>query len=206
MASDLLPYVEIVDRGDPLLLPWLDLYETAFPPNERFLVSYFLRLLRDREAGTATDMQLLALPDDAGDLDAMACASIPAGQVACLWFIAVGAARRGQGLGSALYREIARRAQAAGCPAMLFEVDIPELEPDEPRRQIARRRIGFYRRLGARLLGGIHYVQYVGSHQPPTPMHLMVHALVPADGAGALAWAQALFGGSVRQVGTPTLD
>ena len=28
-----LTFVEITRLDDPILLPWLDLYETAFPPN-----------------------------------------------------------------------------------------------------------------------------------------------------------------------------
>lgn len=51
---------ELIDPDDALLLPWLDLYETAFPPSERVLVSFYLRLLRDKRAGLQPDHHLLA--------------------------------------------------------------------------------------------------------------------------------------------------
>ena len=38
-------FVPIEDLHDELLLPWLDLYETAFPPTERVLISTILENL-----------------------------------------------------------------------------------------------------------------------------------------------------------------
>lgn len=199
--------VEIVDVGDPLFLPWLDLYETAFPACERALVSDLLRALADKARGAATNLHFMAFLDDAGEPDGMALVSIPAGATAWLWYLAVQPAGRGRGRGSAFYREICRWVQAAGCPGMVLEVEIPSGTPGDAGREEAERRIAFYRRLGARLLGGVDYLQYVGWHQVPVPMHVMVHSFDPAAGAdAAFALAQSVFQDTIRQVGRLTLE
>ena len=41
---------ELTSLEDGLLLPWLDLYETAFPPYEKVLVSHFLSLLKSKNS------------------------------------------------------------------------------------------------------------------------------------------------------------
>lgn len=206
MNSDHLQYIEITDLNDPLLLPWLDLYEKAFPPNERILVSGHLRVLKARAAGMPTDEHILAALDEGGELVGMARVMIRANEVAYLWYIAILPSRRGQGLGAAFYREIIRRAEGANCPALIFEVEIPERAIDQMHRQTALRRIGFYRRLGAKVLGGIHYLQSVGPHQPPTPMHIMAHTFRPMDAKEVFVLAQALFDDAVQPVGTLMLD
>lgn len=206
MSSDHVQYTEIVDLNDELLLPWLDLYETSFPPHERILVSGHLRVLQARAAGVPTDEHLLAAIDEAGAMVGMARVLIRPDEVAYLWYLAVSPAARNRGLGSTFYREIVRRAEEAGCRALIFEVEIPEREADEERRRLAQRRIGFYRRLGARLLAGIHYLQSVGPHQPPTPMHIMVHGFSPLDPQDAFLLAQALFGDAVTATGTLILE
>lgn len=47
VAPSPLEFLELTRIDEPLLLPWLDLCELAFPPNERMLVSYHLNLLAD---------------------------------------------------------------------------------------------------------------------------------------------------------------
>jgi len=206
MNADHLHYCEIVDPNDELLLPWLDLYETSFPPHERILTSGHLRVLQARAAGAPTDEHLLAAVDGTKELVGMARVLIRPQEVAYLWYLAVNPAARDRGLGSAFYREIARRAEVAGCRALIFEVEIPERAADEAQRRLAQRRIGFYRRLGARLLGGIHYLQSVGWHLPPTPMHIMAHGFSPLEPQEAFRLAQALFGDAVTATGTLTLE
>jgi GNAT superfamily N-acetyltransferase len=173
---------EITTPLDPLLLPWLDLYETAFPPEERMLVSDHLRILQDRAAGVPTDEHLLAAVGADGAFQGLARWQLDRSRrAAWLWYMATPPEVRGRGIGSALYRHVADSARAAGADCLLLEVEMPAHAADA---RLAERRIGFYRRLGARLLTGIHYVQSVGPHQPSVEMHLMAHpfaALTPAQ-------------------------
>ena len=52
---------EITTLDADLWLPWLDLYETAFLPAERMLVSFYLRLLREKQERLQPDHHLLAV-------------------------------------------------------------------------------------------------------------------------------------------------
>jgi ribosomal protein S18 acetylase RimI-like enzyme len=207
MKSEALRIVEITRLDDDLLLPWLDLYETAFPVTEKVLVSSFLRKLRGGEYGPDKDEHVLAIVNGEGALVAMAQYEVePACQAAYLWYLAVLPACRNGGIGSWCYQQLAARIQAAGAGAILLEVEIPEEAHTEMERGYAKRRIGFYRRLGARLLTGIRYYQHVGSHQPPIPMHLLVHPFAPITADGAFALARGMFGESVELVGELGLD
>jgi hypothetical protein len=105
-------------------------------------------------------------------------------------------------LGAQFYQEIARRVQAAGCEMLIFEVEKPELMSTDAERKIASRRIQFYQRQGARLLKGIDYVQIVGPHQPPTPMHLMVQLFTDLHADEVASRASQIFGDQL-QVGIP---
>jgi GNAT superfamily N-acetyltransferase len=113
--------VEISGCADPLLMPWLDLYETAFPPAERVLASAVLRAVEQGPVHT-----LLAALDEAGELVGMAWYHTPQPWLASLWYLAVRADRRGRGLGARIYREVLRRLPPTSV-AMLFEVEQPEL-------------------------------------------------------------------------------
>ena len=53
-------YAEITELGDDLLLPWLDLYETPFPPTEKVLVSDHVKVLKDKASGLEAEHHLLA--------------------------------------------------------------------------------------------------------------------------------------------------
>jgi GNAT superfamily N-acetyltransferase len=199
---DPLTYISIKDVQDDLLLPWLDLYETAFPPAEKVLVSWFLKELKDRAAGLRQPSEMLAVLDGQKRLVAMADYELRLEQrVALLWYLAVGPVKRGQGVGSSIYREIVRRARDAGCRALLFEVEIPEEAPLPETRRLADSRIMFYRKLGARLLGGVHYLQYIGQHQPPLPMHIMVQAFETLDAREVFDLGKLVFNDALTQTG-----
>jgi GNAT superfamily N-acetyltransferase len=107
---------------DDLLLPWLDLFETAFPPPERVLVSAILGILRDKASGLAQSHHLLAALEPPGQFVGMAWYELWPKDVALLGYIAVVAERRGQGIGTRFYREIVQRLSArvlAAAPACL---------------------------------------------------------------------------------------
>jgi len=196
--------VEIYDLHDELLLPWLDLYETAFPPNERVLVSFILKVLKDKPLGQAQQYHLLAALD-AKTLIGMAMVELfPACHAALLWCLAITPNERSRGWGGKLYQEILRQLSRTNA-AMLFEVEMPEEAQSDQERQLAQRRIEFYRRQGARVLRGVHYMQYVGQHQPPLPMHVMVHPLQPMNPQAAFELAQTVFEEAIMQVGALAL-
>jgi hypothetical protein len=52
--------VELKSLEDDLLPPWLDLYETTFPPEERVLVSFLLRVILHKSSAGALDYSPLA--------------------------------------------------------------------------------------------------------------------------------------------------
>lgn len=198
--------VEITDLNDDLLLPWLDLYETSFPPIEKTLVSFYLTLLKDKAHGTRQHHHILALLDHANQLAGIAHVEIHRSKpVALLWYLAITPAKRNQGLGTTLYHKTLHRLPGTLAAAIL-EVEIPELAESEKQRALAYRRISFYRRLGAVQLTGIHYVQIVGPHQPPLPMHLLIHPLQPLDAPAAYQLCTAVFGDAVTVTGTLSLE
>lgn len=201
-----LSLVEIADRRDDLLLPWLNLYETAFPPNERMTVASFLDMLRGRERGEGQHRHLVAALDREGSLIGMAAyLDMVELDVVFLWYLAVVPQARNRGVGAWLYQEIVHRL-AAGTKAMIFNVERPEDMPSDERRMWSQRRFGFYRRQGARLLQGAICTIDVGPHQPPTPTYLMVHPLVPMDAQQALDLVREICGDDVRQIGPLGLE
>ena len=200
---DTLDIRELEAVTDDLLLPWLDLFETAFPPPQRVLVSAILSILRDRAPGLGQSHHLLAASEPPGQFVGMAWYELWPKDVALLGYIAVVPERRGQGIGTRLYREIVKRISAR---VLFLEMEMPEEATSEQERQLALRRIQFYRRHGALRLTGIHYLQMVGSHQPLPPMHLMVHPFEPIDALVAFELAQGVFGDLVCRVGLLALE
>ncbi len=207
MVSSTLHLAELNSLTDPLLLPWLKLYETAFPATERMLIATHLQVIAARGEGQHHESVYLAATDEAGEFVGLAQYEVmDEARAACLWYFAVVPERRCQGLGAAIYQEVARRLGSLELQAMLIEVERPDHAASPEGAELAQRRIGFYRRQGARLLRGIHYLQSVGPHQPPIPMHLMVHPFAPLDPADAFAVAKVVFGEDLTQTGSLALD
>lgn len=205
--SNSLTFVEL-DRVDHELLPdWLDLFEVSFPPEEKVLVSRFLKLLKDKAVGENQDSHMLAALDENNQIAGiMRFDNDPGTRISYFWYLAVRSNTRSRGIGSACFAEVLRCATEAGMRALIFEVEIPEEQSDPAHREYAQGRIGFYRKQGAQLLGGIHYVQTVAPHQPEIPMHIMVRPIEPVTPSEALDTARTLFEGSVTQVGELTLE
>ena len=215
----MLSIVEICALDDPLLLPWLDLYETAFPPGERILVSHVLNVLHNRARGVDHGSHLLAAVQDGDEPPAgVAATNVGPSQkknfagiifdyeprdsaAAFLWYFAVDPRQRGQGLGTRVYQRLLERLDPQ-VRALIFDLEDPAFMKTEAAVRQAERRIEFYRRLGARLLGGICYVQTVGPHQPPLPLLLMVHPIKEISPQEAFELAREEFGGEIlSQVG-----
>ncbi len=198
--------IELHELSDPLLLPWLDLYETGFPPGERVLVSHLLELLHPQTRGAHRGSHLLAAVDDSDPSGNPFLGLIfdyePVGSAAAfLWYFAVVPDRRGQGLGAQIYQCLLSRLDAQ-VRALFYDLEDPaQMTTPEAVKQ-AGRRIAFYRRLGARLLGGIRYVQTVGPHHPPLYLRLMVHPIQEITPREAFDLARLEFGQEIlSQVG-----
>jgi GNAT superfamily N-acetyltransferase len=203
-----LTYHEIVNLDDPRYDDYLDLYQKSFPLGEQGLVSEHNRLLRARMRGEDVRDHLLVAVAGDGATVAMARYMLAANETAgALWYLAVQPGLRGAGIGAAVYAEVIRRirAEAPAAAAVIFEVESPEHAENAEEAETSARRIRFYQRSGARLLGGVRYTQSVG-WQPPMEMSLMVHPLETLDAAAAYRICSAVFGDSLVQVDVPTLD
>jgi GNAT superfamily N-acetyltransferase len=200
-------FVEILNLNDHLLPAWLDLYETAFPPVERLLVSNHLKVLRAKAEGNALDIHLLSVLDGSGELVGIARYRLLQ-EVRANYFeyMAVRDSARNRGIGSRIYREVVSRSREAGMRGMLLEVETPENAPSPAESQLAARRIGFYRRHGASLLKGIHYLHTVGPHQPKMPMHIMVHCLTAMSAEQAFDFAKSALGSALSRTGAISLE
>jgi ribosomal protein S18 acetylase RimI-like enzyme len=199
-----LTFKEITDINDDLLLPWLDLYETSFPSEEKLLISTFLVQLKLKVEGKADNWYMLAALDEQGEFAGLLCYEVRADtRVAVFWYLATRPELRGGGIGTACYNEVARRARECGAALMLLEVELPEESADP---DLARRRIEFYRRQGARLLLGVRYMQSIGEHVPPIPMNMMIHPFEPVTPTQAFDAAKSYFEDDLQQVGELALE
>jgi ribosomal protein S18 acetylase RimI-like enzyme len=201
-VNNAITFHEITGLQDDLLLPWLDLYETAFPSNQKVLVSHFLALLKRKGKTKATSDYMLAGVDPAHKLLGLACYELmPAVGAAVLWYLAIHPESRNRGLGGEFYDHVIGLIDKTLYRALILEVEIPGLFKNDEDRKRAARRIDFYRRHGAYLLEGVDYTQFIGWHAPPTPMHIMVHPLRVLDAPACYALAKAYAGDALLQTG-----
>jgi ribosomal protein S18 acetylase RimI-like enzyme len=165
--------VNVTSTEAPLWPQWLAIYHESFPPEERMSLGW---LQEQVEAGGRGEDALVLIAGLDHDAQARAIAAYehyPRQGAAALWYLAVQEHLRGHGLGQQIYAYV-RSALAKENPRFLFyEVEIPGLR-DDPGDH-ARRRIAWYRRLGALQLHGIRYTQQVDTVDTPLPMHLLVH-------------------------------
>ncbi len=205
MADDL-QYHEIVSLDDPYYDDWLDLYQSSFPLNEQMRVSDHNRILRLKMRGEASEEKLMAVLDTQGKLIGMSrYTNEPKCKVVVLWYLAIAPESRNQGVGVKFYTELLNRVRSEwpDAIALILEVQNPAITLDPNERAFARRRIEFYWRNGAHLLGGIYYVQSTG-WQEPLPMHLMAHSIKHELAPGeAVSLAKCLFGDALKEIDEP---
>lgn len=199
-ASDLV-FSEITDLNDDILPPWLTLYETAFPPEERLLIADIMASIKNKARGVEDNNRIIAVTADNKFLGLAMWTMFAHIKTAAMWYLAIKDEFRNSGIGSAVYNRVVADMRASGAERLIFEVEVPEEQNSKEHRQIAERRIGFYRRLGARLLEGIHYMQHVGPHQPPIPCHLMFHSFNQLTPQQAFDIANNIFGELVMRTG-----
>lgn len=200
----MLRFVDITDPNDDLFVPWLELYETAFPPEEKVLVSSFLSLLKSKANGDYPDSYIQTVLDEESNVVAALRFDIVHDlRATYFWYMAVDPALRNRGIGSMCFEEVQRRATEANTQVMVLEVEMSGHSPDP---EMSARRIGFYRRHGAKQLTGIDYTQSVGPHQPAIPMHIMIRPIEPITPQEAFNIVRGLFGDTVKQIGELGLE
>ena len=173
---------EITDIRDPLLLPWLDLYETAFPEAERSLVSSHLEDLLLPTQSEEVKHRLVCV-DEQGQFLGMARYSfVPNIPLIYLIYLAVVPEQRSAGIGGQLFEEVRRHAhhQHPSGKIMAWEVERPDAAAAGEEARLSERRIQFYRRLGGKLVAGIDYAIQNRPELPVVPLHLMA---LPLSGA-----------------------
>ncbi len=197
--------VELKNLEDNLLPAWLDLYERSFPPEERVLISHLIKVLKDENQSREVLYSMLALvtPEELL-LGISMCELIPHLSVAYMWYMAIAKNLQNQGIGSVFYHRLIDRLFEEN-NIVIFEVEIPEKARSEEDQRLARRRIKFYQRNGAMLLGGITYFQEVGDHFPPTQMQIMVHLRSFMTPAEVFTKAKAIFNDAIFQSGSLSL-
>jgi GNAT superfamily N-acetyltransferase len=191
--------VLLTSLQDDLLLPWLDLYESAFPHAERVPVSVFLGFLKEKKP----NIHILAALDEEDAFAGLAIYALPeeaGGRAGFLWYLATQPELRGQGLGSWIYRGILARLPR-GVEALFYDLEIPELAATPEEQLLARRRIRFYQRLGARRLSGIRYTNQCAPDRPRLTMHLMAHPRIDLAPQAAFDLAQSFLPEALEAAG-----
>jgi len=200
----MLQFVDIKDANDPLFVPWLELYETAFPPEERILASSFLALLQEKSRGEWPESFLQAAVDDGQFRALLRYDLVKEREAGYLWYLAVHPEARSGGIGAQCFAHVLKRAIDAGMRALIWEVEDPAECDEGARRDQANRRIAFYRRQGALILTGINYIQRI-ANQPPIKMHITCRPIQQVTPQDVLDLAQRLLEG-VNQVGELGLE
>jgi GNAT superfamily N-acetyltransferase len=192
----------IASLRNPHLSAYLDLYETAFPQEERIRTSWLIQILRAKEEGWPENNDLVvALDDDNQLLGLIHTNYSPALRVMALYYFAVAPQQRSQGLGAQIYQEVLRRCRAAGCRMLIFDLEDPQYCPTLEGQTLARRRIGFYTRQGAWMLEGAQSQLQMYTHLPVAHLRIMAHSLEPVTAVEVLNAARELLNESVEQIG-----
>ena len=162
----------VVGASSPLFTSCLTILRESIPPSEQ-LHDQKLKKLLERD-----DYRMYALLQNAA-VAATAILYAPKDEeFVLLDYMAVRADLRGLGLGSLLFQKlvkISRQRAAAGY--LIFEVDDDRGDPAHV-DSVNRRRIEFYRRLGAQLVANANYL-FPSPSGPGVPMRLMVYRLSP---------------------------
>jgi GNAT superfamily N-acetyltransferase len=207
MSEHVRIFHELRGLDDPHTPAFMDIYQASFPLSEQMRFSWWIGMLLAKAAGQEEVGHPLALLED-GEVAAISYYESGAPETAAyLWYLATREDLRGRGVGAELYRGIVERTRNEGSPALLFEVETIEQARSisEEAAIFARRRIEFYRRMGAHQLGGIHYVQNVG-WQPPIEMHIMVHPFIDISAETIFALTTSHLGTSIQQTGPLSLN
>lgn len=153
----------------PLFKPSIEIIRESIAISEQLREEHLLRLLE------GDDYRLYCLVSE-GQVAAAAFVYLPRDEhFGHLDYMAVRSDLRNQGLGATLFQALVDivSQERPGADYLLLEVD-DDRRGDSADQLIARRRIGFYRRLGAKLLTNVHYL-FPSHNGPPVPMRLMAY-------------------------------
>ena len=163
----------VTDFNSPLFARGLSLLEQSIAAHAQLPRARLIKLLSGRDYR----LYALRLRDEVAGVALLYFS--PGGPFVLLDYIAVHSDRRNQGLGSAFFRalvEVILR-EKPSADWLIFEVDDDREGPEEKSAQ-SRRRIEYYRRLGAHLLANVPY-RFPSVHGMPVPMRLMAYRLGP---------------------------
>jgi GNAT superfamily N-acetyltransferase len=184
---------QVTDFDSPLFELCLGVLEQSIEANEQLSRSRLRKLL------SGGDYRLYALRDRNGIAGAASLYFSASTAFVLLDYLAIHPERRNQGLGSVFFRELTNAVRRENPEAnwLILEVDDERENPDG--KYVAnRRRIEFYRRLGAQLLANVPY-RFPSPSGVAVPMRLMVYRLQ----AGATLYptdVRAMIEDSFRQV------
>ncbi len=128
----------------------------------------------------------------------------PESKSAVLWYFATDPAYRNSGIGRRVYQDLLEILNEIGAQTLVFEVEIPK--PEVENSSFATRRILWYQKQGAMLLGGYSYLQSIDSDMEPVPMFLMAQSLNAESNLTpqfAMDVCKTIFGDAVKALSTP---
>jgi ribosomal protein S18 acetylase RimI-like enzyme len=159
----------VTNPASPLFRPSIKIIQESIAANEQLSADRLLRLLEN------DDYRLYCLVSE-GHVAAAAFLYLPRDEgFGHLDYMAVRSDLRNQGVGARLFRALVDVVsdERPGADYLLLEVD-DDRRGDSAGQLIARRRIEFYRRLGAKVLTNVHYL-FPSHNGPPVPMRLMAY-------------------------------
>lgn len=170
----------IESDSDPSFALAIDLYESAFVPDERMDNGVVRQRMAD---GSRYELVEIVREDAFAGFAMLDMYEIGECRLlGAILYFAILPDLRGRGLGEQVYTRLFERflsrcsEEGKTFCGMIYEVERPELAADEVERLLRERRTGFYQRMGGRVLEGIDYVQpSLGEGKEPVRMHLMHH-------------------------------
>lgn len=166
----------VADSSSDVFVSCIEILAQSIPVNEQLSTERITTLL------AGGDYRLYSFRFD-NEIVGMALVYLPQRHAfAWLDYMAIRADRRAQGLGTQMFGEIVKIANRERTTAgwLFLEVDDDRQGSDEVRR-MNKRRIEFYRRLGAQLLANVAYC-FPGRAGTPVPMRLMAYRLQAGGG------------------------
>jgi len=180
----------LMDPEDPLTLQALELYQSSFPVEELDPIDGIQRGMRKqldgRPEGNRAWRFLAAV--SGGRLVGMSMYTYYRDtRLAFLFYLATQPELRGHGLGAWLFRQTCDRLAGdaldlKGQPplGMCWEVERPQDGQSPAEVELRKRRINFYRRIGAILLDELEFIAPpIDDGQPPVPYYLMYLPVAP---------------------------